>query len=173
MATGAAVLFVVAIAVVVVLEWRSLTPDKPGAYFSDDDGAHFFADDPRRVTPFDHKGKQAVRAHVLRGADGKLFVGYLERNTPAAGEIMRRVQQRKAGGAPPTPAGKGTGVGGEEYKKPGGAGGGPAGGAEAARTNARTAPQGSAGGGVGAGGRGARRPPAVTAPDGSPVVEVE
>jgi hypothetical protein len=49
-------------------------------YYSADDGQSFFVDNAERIPPFDHGGKQAVRASVYRyGASGKPFVAYLER----------------------------------------------------------------------------------------------
>jgi hypothetical protein len=54
----------------------------PGnAFYTDDNGKSFFRDDVCRVTPFDHNGKQAYRADVFRGADGKQFVGLIYRHT--------------------------------------------------------------------------------------------
>lgn len=51
------------------------------AFYSDDDGKTWFADDIRRTPPFDHNGKAAVRAMVFRCGD-VTFVNYLERITP-------------------------------------------------------------------------------------------
>jgi hypothetical protein len=53
------------------------------AYFSDDDGASYFSDDINLLAPFDHGGKEAVKANVFKCGD-KTFVGYLERFTPVA-----------------------------------------------------------------------------------------
>jgi hypothetical protein len=55
----------------------------PRAYYTDDDGATYFADAADKVTPFDHNGKQAVLAHVFScdGGSNK-FVGWLERFSP-------------------------------------------------------------------------------------------
>jgi len=49
------------------------------AYYSDDDGKSFFADDANKVAPFDHNGKPADRAYVYQCGSGKPFVLYLER----------------------------------------------------------------------------------------------
>ena len=147
-----AALLIVAIAGVVALtvwQMRSLPPSKPGAYYTTDDGKNWFADDPQRVTPFDHKGKSAVRAHVFRGADGREFVGYLTRHTPQAAEVIRRVQARKPTDPPPTPAEMGVVLGGREFKRPG---------------DAKWIPQKDPA---------VQQITAVTAPDGSPAVEVE
>ena len=51
------------------------------AYFSDDDGKTFFADDLKKPTPFKHAGKDAYRAHVYKCSKGEPFVGYIERHT--------------------------------------------------------------------------------------------
>ena len=50
------------------------------AFFSDDDGKTWFADDATKIPPFDHNGKQAVKANVFR-CNGKEFVNHLERYT--------------------------------------------------------------------------------------------
>jgi hypothetical protein len=79
----------------------SSTPEGGGSsggtkvYFSDDDGQTYFADDAAKVPPFDHGGKQAVRAHVVK-CDGKTFVNYLERFTPEGKKKMEAM-----GGKPP------------------------------------------------------------------------
>ncbi len=53
-------------------------------FYSDDDGKTWFIDDRSRLAPFDHNGKQAVRAEVFRCGAGRPFVGYLERYSDAA-----------------------------------------------------------------------------------------
>jgi hypothetical protein len=54
------------------------------AYYSEDDGKTFFADDVKKISPWKHAGKEAVRAHVYRCSKGEPFVGYLERHTELA-----------------------------------------------------------------------------------------
>lgn len=50
------------------------------AFYTVDDGQNLFKDDVNRVTPFDHEGKQAVKAYVYTCDGGKTrFVAYLER----------------------------------------------------------------------------------------------
>lgn len=83
---GIAVIIVVAVGLVVMSliggEGSSAGPSNK-AWFSDDDGNSWFADDRSKIPPFDHKGKQAVRAHVYTCDGGKTkFVGWLERYTP-------------------------------------------------------------------------------------------
>jgi hypothetical protein len=147
---GVLIAGIAAVIALTVWQMRSLTPSKPGAYYTIDDGKNWFKDDPQRVTPFDYKGKPAVRAHVFRGADGKEFVGYLTRHTPQAAEVIRRVQRRKSTDPPPTPADMGIAQGGREYKRPG---------------DAEWVPLQK--------GAEVQKITAVTAPDGSPAVEVE
>lgn len=54
------------------------------AYFSDDDGATYFADDAMKIPPYSHNGKMAYQANVFRCGSGKSFVGYLARFTDQA-----------------------------------------------------------------------------------------
>ncbi len=51
--------------------------------YSDDDGQTFFLDDIHKIPPFDHNGKEAVRANVFTYANGsKKFIAYLQKFTP-------------------------------------------------------------------------------------------
>jgi hypothetical protein len=120
-AATAGVLIVAIAGIIAATVWqvRSLTPSKPGAYYTIDDGKNWFKDDPQRITPFEYRGKQAVRAHLFRAADGKEFVGYLTRHTPQAAEVIRKVQARKPTDPPPTPAQMGIAQAGREFKRPG------------------------------------------------------
>jgi hypothetical protein len=91
--------------IVIILGWiiiSSFGGSAPGrgasagaakAYFSDDDGKTYFADDARKVAPFDHNGKQAVKANVYR-CNGKEFVNHLERYTP---EMRKKAEEAMAG----------------------------------------------------------------------------
>jgi hypothetical protein len=66
-------------------------------YFSDDDGVTYFADSASKIPPFDHSGKQAVRAQVFQCGDtGKPFVGILQRYTPDAKTKLEQIQGGKA-----------------------------------------------------------------------------
>lgn len=73
-----------------VIIWQTVGNNYPPtpiarAFFSDDDGKTFFADSTDNIPPFDHNGKQAVKAVVFTCDNGKTkFVGYLERFSPAA-----------------------------------------------------------------------------------------
>jgi hypothetical protein len=53
-------------------------------FFTVDDGKNWFRDDARKIPPFNKDGKEAFRAHVYQCSDGKQFVAYVERFTPAA-----------------------------------------------------------------------------------------
>jgi hypothetical protein len=69
-----------------LMAWTNRTgmPDELSQlYYSDDDGRTYFADDIKRVPPFDHNGKQADLAAVFRAGGGAPFVGYLERYSDA------------------------------------------------------------------------------------------
>jgi hypothetical protein len=151
-AATAGVLIVAIGGIIAATVWqlRELTPSKPGAYYTTDEGKHWFKDDPQKITPFDYGGKQAVRAHVFRGADGKEYVGYLTRHTPQAAEVIRNVQNRKPTDPPPTPAEMGIAQGGLEFKRPG---------------DAEWVPLQK--------GAAVQKITNVTSPDGAPAVEVE
>lgn len=50
------------------------------AFYTVDEGVNLFEEDVNKVTPFDHEGKQAVKAYVYTCDGGKTrFVAYLER----------------------------------------------------------------------------------------------
>jgi len=51
-------------------------------YYTDDDGATYYADSINIVPPYTHNGKTAFRAYVFRCGDGGIFIGYLEAFTP-------------------------------------------------------------------------------------------
>lgn len=92
---GAASLFVVLAAAYGYMQMRgtdTVAPEKTRAFFSVDDGKTWFADDLNRLPPFDKDGKQANRAFVFKCADGKEFVGYLQRFTPEAKRTLQQIQ---------------------------------------------------------------------------------
>ena len=45
------------------------------AFYTVDDGATWFEDDGEKLPPFQHEGKEAVRAHVFECSDGKRSIG--------------------------------------------------------------------------------------------------
>jgi len=75
----------VALVVVQLLSGRETgaAPIINTAFYTDDNGKTFFKDDVNKIVPFDHNGKQAYRADVFQGADGKQFVGLVYRHTSA------------------------------------------------------------------------------------------
>jgi hypothetical protein len=83
------------------------------AYYTADDGASYFPDDIGLVPPFDHDGKQAVKAYVFKGPGVREFVGYLERYTDDAKKMIE--SDRARGGAGPMDPAMATGV---EVKAP-------------------------------------------------------
>jgi hypothetical protein len=58
------------------------------AFYTDDDGKSFFTDNSNKMVPFDHDGKQAYRADVFQGADGKQFVGLIYRHTDSGRQAI-------------------------------------------------------------------------------------
>jgi hypothetical protein len=56
-------------------------PNRKTAFYTDDDGKSFFTDAANKMVPFTHNGKQAYRADVFEGFDGKKFVGLIYRHT--------------------------------------------------------------------------------------------
>jgi hypothetical protein len=72
-------------------------------YYSDDDGKTWFKDDAGKLCPFDHNGRQAVRAYVFRYGGGDAFVGYLGKLTDAgikqAEELKRQPLTPESGQA--------------------------------------------------------------------------
>jgi hypothetical protein len=59
-------------------------------YFTVDDGKTYFPESAKKVPPFQHQGKEAVRARVYR-AGGKEFVNHLERFTPDAAKKLQEL----------------------------------------------------------------------------------
>jgi hypothetical protein len=92
---------VIAIVVIIWQLWGGSSPvsSASGAqqYYSDDDGATYFADAATKIPPFDHNGKQAVRALVFQCGDGKPFVGMLQRYTKDAKAKLEKAQSGKPG----------------------------------------------------------------------------
>ena len=100
---------IVGIAACAVSAWQSYHADAlPGiverAFFSDDDGKSYFADDVKKGYCFDHDGKQACRAFVYRCGSGKPFVGVLARPAGQAttAPVASNLRYKGQGGPPPT-----------------------------------------------------------------------
>ena len=91
-----------------------------GLYFTTDDGATTFTAPANHLAPFDHNGKQAVRAVMYSCDGGKTkFVGYLERYTPSAKQQMEAGKQAAQTGGKMVMAAPNMGVAVLEVKKPG------------------------------------------------------
>ena len=61
-------------------EKTNVVAAQKSAFYTDDEKT-FFKDDVNKIFPFDHNGKQAYRADVFKGPDGKEFVGLVYRLT--------------------------------------------------------------------------------------------
>jgi hypothetical protein len=68
------------------------------AYFSDDDGKSWFVDDSRKLPPFDHNGKPAVRAFVFHCDNGKPYVAYLLRYKDGSQKQIEELRARPPSG---------------------------------------------------------------------------
>src|SRR5579862_7146492 len=60
----------------------------PVAYYTSDDGATLFQGDAGTLPPFDHDGKEAVRAYCFPDTGGKRTVWYLEKWTEEGKRVM-------------------------------------------------------------------------------------
>ena len=85
-----------------VILWETLSSPHAGsgpvrkAFYSDDDGQTWFADNANKLTPFtDANGRQAVCAYVFKCGNGKPFVAYLLRASD-----QERQAVEKAGRSP-------------------------------------------------------------------------
>jgi hypothetical protein len=105
---GVALAAILAIVVQVMASRKKYPEGLPSAYYSVDDGQSYFVAGMENVPPFQHDGKEAVRAHVFKCGNGKPFVGYLERYTP---EAHKAVVEKRA-----TPQHQ---ISGRELKRPG------------------------------------------------------
>jgi hypothetical protein len=80
-----------------VVIWQSLQPTpparKPKLLFTVDDGQTTFEADFDRIPPFDHEGRQAVRAYVFKPASGgEPFVAYLEKYSDEAKQRLESAE---------------------------------------------------------------------------------
>lgn len=125
MTTGITVgVIVIALIFIVWQLWPSSGPRIPTkAFFTVDDGATWFADDIKKLPPFTHDGKQAVRAYVFKCGGSKEFVAYLERYTPQAKARLEKARAESAknpqGVPPPELMMPDMMMAGVEVKKPG------------------------------------------------------
>lgn len=87
-------------------------------YFTVDDGQTWFADDIKKIPPFDVNGKQAVRVYLYRCGDGEPFVGHLERLTPDAKAAVEEFRKNPSRGKS-NPVPLEMELQGREVKKPG------------------------------------------------------
>jgi hypothetical protein len=83
-AAGAGAVLVGIAILAIVLNARQVPGRLSQAFYTDDDGATYFADDIDKVTPIDHNVKPALRANVYRSGDKPPFVAYVSRHTEAA-----------------------------------------------------------------------------------------
>lgn len=96
-------IIVLALALIVWQLWPA-APIQPltQAYYTVDDGKSYFVDDIERVPPFQHEGKEAVRAHVMVcGEKGTPFVGWMEKFTPEAKKKLDELYEKTGGKRPP------------------------------------------------------------------------
>ncbi|MGB7157418.1 MAG: hypothetical protein WBD40_05095 [Tepidisphaeraceae bacterium] len=70
------------------------------AFYSNDDGKTWFADDVNKIPPFDKDGKPAYRVYVYKCADGKEFVSHLERYTEQGKKAMEAAMKSSDAGSP-------------------------------------------------------------------------
>ena len=88
------------------------------AFFTVDDGKTWFVDDGTLLAPFQHDGKEAVRAYVCE-LDGKRFVNHLERYTEEGKRSMTRLREAAKRGPPPGALVAAAQQRGREVKRPG------------------------------------------------------
>jgi hypothetical protein len=74
---------------------NNAAPVPKSAFYTDDNGKTFFKDDIKKVSPFNHNGKQSYRADVFKGPDGQQFVGLIYRHTEAGRKEMEEYISKK------------------------------------------------------------------------------
>jgi hypothetical protein len=92
--------------------------DSERAFFTVDDGKTWFIEDASQLAPFEHDGKEAVRAYVLE-CNGKKYVNHLERYTPEGKQAMIRLREIVKTGPPPGSLVAAAQQHGREVKRPG------------------------------------------------------
>lgn len=90
------------------------------AYYTVDDGQTWFADDIKKIPPYEVDGKQAVRLYLYRCNGGEPFVGHLERYTPEARASVEAARKRPHQKGTMSPEMMDLEFQGREVKKPGG-----------------------------------------------------
>ena len=104
--TTGATIFVIVVAVGFII-YSALPGGGPKiptqAFYTVDDGTTWFADDIKKIAPFDKDGKPAVRAHVYKCGD-KTFCAYMDRYTP---EAKKQIEAFNATASTSKPQGKG------------------------------------------------------------------
>ena len=112
-----ALLLIAGVAVALQLAGAQTGSASDKAFFTVDDGATWFVDDAAKFAPFQHDGKEAVRAYLFE-CNGKRFVNHLERFTPegrkAAEAALKANQLRK-----PAEVAAQVRLSGAEVKRPG------------------------------------------------------
>jgi len=94
---GVALACVMVAAAITLIVWTNRKPERlASAFYTTDDGATYFTDDINKAAPFDHDGKQAVRAYVYN-IDNKPTVAYMERYTEAARPTAESILQKQDG----------------------------------------------------------------------------
>jgi hypothetical protein len=120
--TGLAAVIVVGAGAAIFVQARSFAPTTGigKAYFTNDDGKTFFADDAVKFPPFDKDGKPAYRAFVFE-CNGTRTVGYMSRYTEAGVAALTEAKKYQGSGKPPPNIEqlKTIGTTGTEIKKPG------------------------------------------------------
>src|SRR5439155_26864842 len=123
-AAGVALALTTAAVVIVVLQMIELraAPELAGeperAFFTIDDGRTWFVDDATQLAPFQHDGKEAVRAYVFE-CNGKRFVNHLERYTEEGKKAMMRLREVVKKGPPSGALVAAAQQRGRELKRPG------------------------------------------------------
>src|SRR4051812_12687322 len=88
------------------------------AFFTVDDGKTWFVGDINTLAPFDHEGKQAVRAYVYE-CDRERFAGWLERYTEEGKKARQQVVEAAKKGRPDGRLVYISSMSGRELKRPG------------------------------------------------------
>lgn len=102
--TGVTIGVVVIALILIVYQLWPASPIQPisQAFYTIDEGKTWFVEDIEKVPPFQHNGKEAVRAHVfVCGESGQKFVGWMEKFTPDAKKKLDDLYSKSSGKRPP------------------------------------------------------------------------